>query len=423
MKFLHTADWHLGQNFFQHNRDEEFRHFFDCLRRTVRTERPDALLVAGDIFDTALPGVEAQQLYYDAVVSLHEACPTMQILIIAGNHDSASRLEAPNRLWQALNVTVVGTLARQGGVVDYARHIFPIRREGQEVGYVVALPHTYVGNLPRVEPPSGSLFDDEGCTDDYAARVFQLLKRLRHVVVEMRSAAEQRQGRSAVEGHLPILLMAHLTAVGSQGGEAWQHGVGGKEALPVAPLAQLFDYVALGHIHHPAPLSGAENVRYAGAPIPISFEETYPHGVLIGEIADGALRLRREEYPTLIPVRRVPEQPMKADEALPLLADFPADEVAYVQANILQDGPPQPDLRERIRLAFEGKQARFCDVKFTYPERPEAEVPALQVRDMSELRAVDPLKLAQIYYEEKTGTPMSDAQVALMNQIIAEVQA
>jgi exonuclease SbcD len=416
MKFLHTADWHLGQNFFQHTRDEEFRHFFHCLRQTVRAERPDALLVAGDIFDTTLPGVEAQQRYYDAVVSLHEACPTMQILIIAGNHDSASRLEAPNRLWQALNVTVVGTLARQEGTVDYRRHIFPIRRDGQEVGYVVALPHTYVGNLPHVDDA-----DAEG--DSYAARVLQLLQRLRHVAVELRSEAERRQVFPAGTPHLPILLMAHLTAVGGQHGEAWQHGVGGKEALPVGPLAQLFDYVALGHIHHPAPLTGVENVRYAGAPIPISFEETYPHGVLVGEITDGVLSLRREEYPTLIPVRRVPEQPLPPDEALPRLAAFPADEVAYLQANILQVGAPQPDLRERIRQVLEGKQVRFCDVKFTYPERLAAETSALQVRDMTELRAVDPLTLAKIYYEEKTGTPMSDAQVALMNQIIAEVQA
>jgi exonuclease SbcD len=403
MKFIHTADWHLGQNFYQHTRDEEFRHFFDCLLGTLRAERPDALLVAGDIFDNALPGVEAQQFYYDTVVSLHEACPEMQIFIIAGNHDSASRLEAPNRLWRALNVTVIGTLAKQEGAVDYTRHIFPVRHDGETVALVVALPHTYAGNLPHVEA--------EESADDYSARTLQLLQRLHHVAVE------RGEGK-----HLPILLMAHLAAVTTTGGRAWSDGVGGKESLDLTPVAQLYDYVALGHIHNPAPFTGVSNARYAGAPIPISFEETYPHGVIVGEItADGTLQLRREEYPTLIPVERVPKEPAVPEEALAALEAYPADRTAYVQANILMEGQPQPELKERIRRALEGKQARFCDIKYTYPERT-TEGTALQVRDMTELRAIDPITMARIYYKEKTDVEMTDAQVALLQQIIEEVK-
>jgi exonuclease SbcD len=402
MKFIHTADWHLGQNFYQHTRDEEFRHFFQCLLQTIRTERPDALLVAGDIFDNALPGVEAQQFYYDTVVSLHEAYPSMHIFIIAGNHDSASRLEAPHRLWRALNVTVVGTLARHEGSVDYSRHIFPVASGGRPVGYVVALPHTYAGNLPHVET---------GGEDDYAARTLQLLQRMRHAALEMRGSEP-----------VPILLMAHLTALSSTSGTAWQQGVGGKDAVNIAPIARLFDYVALGHIHNPAPLGGIENARYAGAPIPITFDEGYPHGVMIGEFVDGQLQLRREEYQTLIPVRRVPERPAAPDEALAALVAFPAESRVYLQANILQEGSARPDLKDQIRAALEGKQALFCDIKYTYPERTD-DVQALHVRDMNELRAIEPLDLARIYYEKQTHTPMSDEQVALFNQIMEELKS
>jgi hypothetical protein len=85
------------------------------------------------------------------------------------------------------------------------------------------------------------------------------------------------------------------------------------------------------------------------------------------------------------------------------------------------EGQPQPELKERIRRALEGKQARFCDIKYTYPERT-TEGTALQVRDMTELRAIDPITMARIYYKEKTDVEMTDAQVALLQQIIEEVK-
>jgi exonuclease SbcD len=398
MKFIHTADWHLGQNFFQHSRDEEFRHFFNNLLNTIRSERPDALLVAGDIFDNALPGVEAQQFYYDTVVTLHEACPDMHIFIIAGNHDSASRLEAPNRLWSALNVTVVGSLAKSDGEPDYTRHIFAVQRQGTTVGYVVAVPHTYSGNLPHT---------DEG-DDSYSARARQLFTRL-------------HSRAAAVNPDVPIVLMAHLAAVANTDSSAWSQGVGGKDSFDITPVASLYDYIALGHIHNPAPLSSLPNVRYAGAPIPISFDETYLHGVIIGEVTRGSVQLLREEYDTLMPVLRIPAKPAAPDVVVKALRDFPADRRAYLQANVLQEGSPAPDLKERIRRALEGKQARFCDIKYTYPERSE-QAQAITVRDLSELRAIDPLDLAKAYYKEKTDTDMSVEQIELFNRIVEEVK-
>lgn len=400
MKFIHTADWHLGHTLYQHPRTEEFAAFFDALRSTIADEKPDALLVAGDIFDTSMPTVEAQEFYYSTVVSLHEVRPAMKIIIIAGNHDSASRLEAPNRLWEALNVTVVGHFERREQDFPYEKHILPIENEVGTMAYVAALPHTYVGNLPHAA---------EG-EDSYQTRVLQLFRTLREEI-----------DRRCAGVKIPVLAIAHLSAVFHPERVAME-GIGGKEVIDLASLSALFDYVALGHIHQPGHCREGVNALYAGAPIPITFDETYPHGVVVGEfVSDGVLTLRRIDYPTLIPLCRIPAEPAPAEVALQALADFPADCRAYVQAQIFQTGPAVPDLKERIRQSLQDKQAIFCDIKYTYPDTQD-EGRCLQVRNVAELRAIDPLTLAKSYYEERTGTSMTDEQLALFNQVVDEIR-
>lgn len=98
MKIIHTSDWHLGQQLFDYDRSEEQRDFLRQLRNWVAAEQPDALLVSGDVFHYCSPSASAQRLYTDALVALHETCPSMQIIITAGNHDSSSKLEISRNL-------------------------------------------------------------------------------------------------------------------------------------------------------------------------------------------------------------------------------------------------------------------------------------------------------------------------------------
>lgn len=137
---------------------------------------------------------------------------------------------------------------------------------------------------------------------------------------------------------------------------------------------------------------------------------------------DGELGLRRIDYPTLIPVCRVPAEPAPPETVLRALSDFPADRRAYVQAQVFQAGPAVPDLKDRVRQSLEGKQALFCDIKYTYPDT-HLESRRMQVRNVAELRAIDPLSMARSYYEEKTGVPMTDEQVALFNQVVEEIRS
>ena len=108
MKIIHTSDWHLGHILYEHDRTAEHAAFLSQLRDIVAEEKPDALLVSGDIYDRTNPSTSVQKMYYRALLDIHSACPDMAIIVTAGNHDSKAMLELGRELWQMAGVTVVG---------------------------------------------------------------------------------------------------------------------------------------------------------------------------------------------------------------------------------------------------------------------------------------------------------------------------
>ena len=118
MKILHSADWHLGHQLYGYDRTEEQLDFLAQLTQLVKENQPDAFLLSGDVFHVPLPSIAAQKMYNDAMFELHKAAPDMQIIVIAGNHDSASRLELSRELWNYHSVHVIGELYEQR-TIDY----------------------------------------------------------------------------------------------------------------------------------------------------------------------------------------------------------------------------------------------------------------------------------------------------------------
>ncbi len=111
MKILHTSDWHLGQKLYNYDRSDEEQVFFAQLAETVRAEQPDALLVSGDVFHTGVPGNDVAKSFTEGLLSVCTQCPTMETIVIAGNHDSYSRLVVDQALWKRCRVHVVGVPA------------------------------------------------------------------------------------------------------------------------------------------------------------------------------------------------------------------------------------------------------------------------------------------------------------------------
>ena len=307
-KFIHTSDWHLGQNFYNYDRSEEQRDFLRQLAAIVATEQPDALLVSGDIYHTAAPSSAAVSMYVEGMLDIHEACPDMTIVVIAGNHDSASRLESDSLLWRLAGVRVLGGIARDSqGLADLERHIIPVK----DKGIVAAVPYAHRNSFPKVN-------DEDIESDQRQQAYFEAL--LERVDTENRGA-------------LPVALMAHL-AVSNSDFTGHDRDMT-MERVEIGALGKGYDYAALGHIHRPQQVS--ERARYCGTPVPVSFDEQCEHSVSIVTIeAHGAMpQVTTTVIKNIKPLHTIPAKvPVDLETALAMVEQRTDIKNAYIRLNV-----------------------------------------------------------------------------------------
>ena len=152
MRLLHTSDWHLGQNFFGFSRQYEHQQFLDWLLLVLVEQQIDVLLIAGDVFDTANPPSSAQQQFYQFLCAAKLKTPHLQVVIIAGNHDSPTRLEVPMPFLAAFDMVVVGQVNRQQQHIDLEKFVISLRNaQGQIEAWCLAIPFLRPSDVPRVE--------------------------------------------------------------------------------------------------------------------------------------------------------------------------------------------------------------------------------------------------------------------------------
>lgn len=351
MKLLHTSDWHLGHQLYGYDRDEEQRDMLDQMVSLVARHRPDVFLLSGDVYHTSQPSAAVQRLFAETLIRIHTACPSMRIIVTAGNHDSGARLEIFRTPWQALGVDVVGHIDRD----DPLSHI--VRVEGK--GYVVAVPYCY----ERALPP------------DFFQQLLDTV------------AAENT-------AHLPVVLMAHTTIQGCdyKGHDTpTDRTVGGIDALALDRLGHGYDYLALGHIHHEQWVHGARpHARYSGSPLPVSFDECYEHSVSIVHLSDSQVETEREVIANPRPLVTLPASGAADwDTARKLLQDFPADISAYVRLRVEVDDflPPQASA-EAEAIAAE-KSCRFCTVQVCRKQKTQALSGGMTVEEFREQKPID----------------------------------
>lgn len=256
MKLLHTSDWHLGQRFYHYDRDDEHAFFIRQLISILNDEQPDALLVSGDIFDSAVPTVAAQHRFVSSVLALHHALPSCTIIITAGNHDSGSRLDVQRELWNIAGIKVVGGCQRHADGT-FCPDDFIV--EVPNKGFVAAVPYFHSSNYPLAAP-------DTDRTQRPRAFYEKVLNKI-----------QKRNPRA-----LPIVVMAHLAVEGCDIRGHENQLIGGMDKANLTLFGSGYDYLALGHIHKPQQINS--RVRYSGSPIPMSFTEDYPHSVSLVEI-------------------------------------------------------------------------------------------------------------------------------------------
>lgn len=282
MKILHTSDWHIGRSLYGRKRYDEFSAFLDWLAEFIKAQSVDALLVSGDIFDTSTPSNRSQELYYRFLCKV-SASDCRHIVIIAGNHDSPSFLNAPKELLRALNVHVVGSITQNpGDEVILLKGI-----SGAPEAIVCAVPYLRDRDIRVVK--AGESIEDKNTNLIEGVQ--------RHYAAVCKVAEEEQKKYDAV----PIIGMGHLFTAGGKTIE----GDGVRE-LYVGSLAHVnkdifpdcMDYVALGHLHVPQRVGKSEHIRYAGSPIPMGYgEANQTKSVVIVDVKKQSLIVTRHDIP------------------------------------------------------------------------------------------------------------------------------
>ncbi|MFQ3176061.1 MAG: exonuclease SbcD [Psychromonas sp.] len=254
MKILHTSDWHLGQYFMMKTRESEHLHFLNWLIEVVNKQQVDALIVAGDIFDSASPPSYARKLYSDFIVRLQKSS-CRQLIIMAGNHDSVAVLNENKDLLKALDVSVLAGLSD-----DLSEHIIALKDQQQQTqALVCALPFLRAADVMKSVQGS-SAADKQISLQQGIAHTYQS-------IFELANAQCHEQA-------LPIIATGHLTAVGCSVSDSVREiYIGTLTAFP-AQLFPAFNYIALGHLHRAQKVQKADHIRYCGSPIALSFDET-----------------------------------------------------------------------------------------------------------------------------------------------------
>lgn len=413
LKIIHTADWHLGQSFFGYDRQPEHTAFLKWLAETVADRQIDVLLIAGDVFDVANPSASAQRQFYHFLKEINLANPGLQVVVVAGNHDSAARLEAPNPLLEELGIAVVGVVKRnESGEIDFNSLLLPLRhRDGSVQAYCMAVPFLRQGDYPPT---------DQKDQNTYVAGVERMYRGLYEF-------AKEKAGTE-----LPLVAVGHLHVLGaelSDDDRSERVIMGGLESVTSDSFPRELAYTALGHIHKAQKVGGREEVRYSGSPLPMSFSETnYRHQVVLVTL-DG--RTPASIEPLIIPqtvalmrVPRVPVPPAQVLEALRALPDKLETDSACALAPFLEVRvlltEPAPGFRNEVEEVLTNKFVRLVSIVPSYPKQAgNTEERVLSIHD---LQQIDPLDMIKRTYESKYANALPESLERLFREVEHEVQ-
>lgn len=398
MKIIHTSDWHLGATLYGHDRLDDHREMLRQLTETVASEQPDAMLVSGDIFDNSSPSAAAERLLDSALMELADAGkPGMKIILTSGNHDSPSRHTTHSAVYSRLGIHTIGSagITADTDIAEIADRF--IIRVGEN-GTVIAVPYINRRNMPE------GLFD--GLTDIVSREISPTL---------------------------PTVMMAHLPvsrSVTTGHSDADERFVGGCENVEIDSLGHGYDYLALGHIHCPQQWNtGNAIARYCGTPLPISFDESYPHSVTIVELPAAGI------IPTVTTVTLKPRRKlvtiggpdgMDEEELTAALTDAASDlpDGTFIRLNLrLPEGTifPRRETIAHLSALCGDLGLEYCTTNLLRSRRDDAAAlhTALTV---SEMRDTTEEEIAAGLFRRK-GLEWSDELAGLLAEAVAAVKA
>ena len=418
MRIICTSDWHLGNLFHGNDRLPEHRHFLSWLLARIKEQHPDALLIAGDIFDNGNPSAAAQSAYYEFLADATETCPDMNVVIIAGNHDSASRLEAPRALLTRHKVEIRGNIHRSwvanedGGnwVINYDDLMIPINGGDGSQAIVLTVPY---------------LRSDVVQNANYSEGVNTILR-------ELTSKAREKYRDS------PLIMIAHMYAKGAdiaKSDASEKIVIGGQEEVNMQGWDEHPDYFTCGHIHKRQHIWNTDWAHYSGSVLPMSFaEKDYHHGVDLVTIKNGMKpQIEFLEYEPQHKLMFLPETeeeltPKKLEklinaELLDKTEDKLDDNFVYLVLKVTLEKVNNDAIKE-LEALIGTKNAVLCKIQKIIPELDIATVSGSQhLQSIDDILNRDPLDTLKETFVVKNGKEMTDHQEKMLTDLLNSLTA
>jgi len=410
MKVLHTSDWHLGQQFYEHTRNQEHQVFFDWLITTLSEKAIDLLLVSGDIYHTATPPASAENQLYQFIKQVKNKCPQLHIIIIAGNHDSANRIMAAKPLLAQFDTHVVGRFD-----ADNPADVVIKLNTPTISAHIVAMPFLRSSDVSTLS------HTDNG--HNYAQGIAQAYQK------SIELAREDKPEKA------PLIVMGHLHAKGGDISSDSERNlvIGGEDAISANVFGEHADYVALGHLHKAQRVAKSEFIRYSGTPMPMSFSERhYQHQVNIIEFAiENEQPISCSVNPLYIPrpaqVILLPE-----GECVSLVElckqikslELPTDNLTPYLRVKLSASETDTTFREQIESALESKAVRFCGIERVRQATSEKKHSAT-FDDLSQVEMLNPLTLLEQAFannKDLAGSEVPEEVKSILTDVIAELE-
>ena len=387
MKILHTADWHIGQRLHERSRLDEHKQFLDWLLNTIEERKVELLLVSGDIFDTSLPSAEATNLYYRFLYRLFNETEAYAV-ITAGNHDSARHLEAPREFLKMGRIHVVGLAA------EVHECVFPFPPDNPRV-MVAAVPYLLENDLRHLSYETVA---------DRNKRYREWLKMFYADCV------------ACMPAELPKILMGHLFVQGGTITDSERNiQIGGATAIRASDFPDSADYIALGHLHRPQAIEGANcPIRYSGSPIPLRFNETgYRKEVYLLELSDDGTLIQDKEIE--IPIFK--ELCTVEGNEVDILwqARTQTWDGKYIQVKLKLEAP-KVGISDEIRQAFSERGGDVLSVELELPEAEQG--PIIPPGDFP-----DPEKIFKQFHKTKfEGNPPDETLTQTFSELLQLVE-
>jgi len=393
MRILHTSDWHLGQNFYTKSRALEHQAFLTWLRQTAADQQVDAIIVAGDIFDTGSPPSYARELYNRFVVELQQT--GCELIVLAGNHDSVATLNESRELLACLNTRVIASAQLQ----PEGQAIILNKRNGEPGAVLCPIPFLRPRDITKSRAgESGS------------EKQLQLLDAITLHYQACFDAACQLRGEQA----LPIIATGHLTALGVTKTDAVRDiYIGTLDAFPASHFPEA-DYIALGHIHRAQTVAQSEHIRYCGSPIPLSFDETgSPKVVNLVEFSGASLtKVTPLAVPVTQPLAMIKGTLAQIEQQLQQWRDAPAEPKTWLDIEIVSDDFLH-DMQRQIVALTEALPVEVILLRRSREQRDLA-IARLETETLSEL------SVAEVFERRLQSEALEESEAARLRTLFAQ---